>query len=77
MVVEAAASGVTILIASHESGTVEGLAGRAVTITGGRVTAQRLLAPRLPGPATTPAAPEAPDAGLDRPTTSGRVVHVA
>ena len=42
-IVEASAARVTILIASHESGIVEGLAHRAVTMTGGRVTAGRLL----------------------------------
>jgi len=50
VVAEAAASRVTILIASHEHGTVEGLAHRAVTVTGGRVTGERTLRP-----ATTPA----------------------
>ena len=44
-VLEAAASGVTVLIASHESGPVEELASRAVTVTGGRVTAERSLRP--------------------------------
>jgi len=44
-VLEAAASGVTVLIASHESGPVEALASRAVTVTGGRVTAERSLRP--------------------------------
>ena len=41
VVVEAAAAGVTVMIASHESGPVEALASRAVTVTGGRVTAER------------------------------------
>ena len=51
-VAEAAASRVTVLIASHEWGVVEGLADRAVTITGGRVTAERVLRP-----STTPVVP--------------------
>ena len=40
-VAEASAAGVTMLIACHESGSVEGLADRAVTVTGGRVTGER------------------------------------
>jgi len=43
IVLEAAASGVTVLIASHESGPVADLATRVVTVTGGRVTGERLL----------------------------------
>ena len=45
VVTEASASRVTIVIASHESGSVEGLASRAVTVTGGRVTAERVFRP--------------------------------
>ena len=44
-VAEASAAGVTILIASHEPGAAEALAHRAVTVTGGRVTAERTLRP--------------------------------
>ncbi len=40
LVAEAAASGVTVLIASHETAAVEALATRAVTMAGGRVTAR-------------------------------------
>ena len=90
-VTEAAASGVTVLIASHEPGPVENLAGRAVTVTGGRVTAQRTLGGRAAplDPPTTPAGPAAPvdpvgpgdgryDAvDADRPTPTGPVAHVA
>jgi heme ABC exporter ATP-binding subunit CcmA len=43
LVGEASASGATVLIASHEPEFTESLAGRAVTITGGRVTGQRAL----------------------------------
>ena len=56
-VAEAAASRVTVVIASHESGAVEGLADRAVTVTGGRVTGERVLRP-----STTPAVVVAPTA---------------
>ncbi|MEI7858616.1 MAG: heme ABC exporter ATP-binding protein CcmA [Acidimicrobiales bacterium] len=48
VIAEAAASQVTILIASHELGTVEDIATRAVTITGGRVTAERVLSRQIP-----------------------------
>src|SRR5450631_787315 len=54
-VLEAAAAGVTVLIASHESGPVEELAARAVTMTGGRVTAERSLVPPAAGTAAPPA----------------------
>lgn len=43
LVAEASATGVTILIASHEAGTAEPLATRAVSVTGGRVTGDRHL----------------------------------
>jgi heme ABC exporter ATP-binding subunit CcmA len=55
VVAEAAASRVTILVASHEHGTVEGLADRAVTVTCGRVTGERTLRPTTaPCTATAP-----------------------
>ena len=40
---EAGRSGLTVVIASHESELVEVLARRAITVTGGRVTAERTL----------------------------------
>ena len=43
LVREASSSGTTVIIASHEPGAVESLAGRAIAITGGRVTAERPL----------------------------------
>lgn len=46
LVAEASQSGVTVIIASHETATAEALATRAVTMSGGRVTAERTLAPR-------------------------------
>lgn len=89
-VAEASAARVTILIASHESGVVEDLADRAVTVTGGRVTAGRVLgAPASPDGTTRSAdAPggtvvaraDAPDSGTDGPDgahVGGQVAHVA
>ena len=43
LVAEAAGSGVTVVIASHEADFVESLATRAVVVTGGRVTAERSI----------------------------------
>ncbi len=64
---EASSSGATVVIASHEFEFVEPLASRAVTMIGGRVTAERTLRgaiiPAPSSPVTAPAegAP-APDA---------------
>jgi ABC-type multidrug transport system ATPase subunit len=41
LIVDAAASGVTVVVASHEADVVGSLATRVVTVTGGRVTAER------------------------------------
>jgi heme ABC exporter ATP-binding subunit CcmA len=89
-VLEAAAAGVTVLIASHESGPVEELAARAVTMTGGRVTAERSLVPPSAAKAATSAGKAPPPAGRapsvapeiapDVPGAAredGRVAHVA
>jgi heme ABC exporter ATP-binding subunit CcmA len=72
LIAEAAGVGVTIVIASHEPEMVESLVTRAVTVTGGRVTAQRaVVAPAVPAapspvrPATVPG------------TGAGTVAHVA
>jgi heme ABC exporter ATP-binding subunit CcmA len=80
-VAEASASRVTILIASHESGTVEGLASRAVTVSGGRVTGGRDLGSRGAGdhragdPGT---GSDDQTSGRTTPTVAiGRVAHVA
>jgi len=71
LVAEAQGSGVTVLIASHETGFVEALASRAVTVTGGRVTASR--------PIVSPGAAAGPPVAL--PGTDGQAVgqvaHVA
>jgi heme ABC exporter ATP-binding subunit CcmA len=64
---EAAASGVTVVIASHEAEIVESLATRAVVITGGRVTAERSLVPAPTPEIAGPASPPLPE----------RVAHVA
>ena len=79
VVAEAAGSRVTVLIASHEHGSVEGLADRAVTVTGGRVTGERPLRPTAApgvadGPSATPPSATPPSA-LARP--SAEVAHVA
>jgi len=59
LVAEASAGGATVVIASHEPELMAGLAGRSVTVTGGRVTAERRLG--TPGPLATAAG--AVDAG--------------
>lgn len=85
LIAEAGASGVTVLIASHELGFVESLADRAVTVSGGRVTGHR---PLRSDPTCAPAADprSAPDhpIGSRWPTddpapagAAGEVAHVA
>jgi heme ABC exporter ATP-binding subunit CcmA len=73
LIAEAASSGVTVVIASHEAEFVESLATRAITVAGGRVTAERLIgvAPAESGPAPVTAVT---DAGQQ---LGGRVAHVA
>lgn len=44
LVAEATAGGASVVIASHESGQVEDLAGRTVTVSGGRTTEAVLVA---------------------------------
>jgi len=51
---EAKSSGVTVVIASHEAGFVDALATRAVTVTGGRITGDRLLGVAPPRPRPPP-----------------------
>jgi heme ABC exporter ATP-binding subunit CcmA len=43
LITEASAGGATVVVASHEANLVEPLADRAVTITGGRVTGERII----------------------------------
>jgi heme ABC exporter ATP-binding subunit CcmA len=89
---EAGAAGVTVVIASHETGFAESLAGRAVTVTGGRVTGHRAIdARREPsGPVgaagasgplgTAEVAPGTPVGPARVPTAgrpAGEVAHVA
>ena len=77
LVAEAAPAGVTVVIASHEAELVESLATRAVTVTGGRVTAERPSVPaagrRRRGDRSRSADP-APAAGQP---PGGQVAHVA
>jgi heme ABC exporter ATP-binding subunit CcmA len=54
---EASSSGATVVIASHEFGFVEPLVTRAVTVTGGRVTAERTLETGKVGQLQSPVAP--------------------
>jgi len=76
LIVDAASSGVTVVVASHEAAVVGSLATRVVTVTGGRVTAERPGAgpgaggteTLLPGPASIPQ-PGTP--------VQGQVAHVA
>ncbi|MHB1548446.1 MAG: ATP-binding cassette domain-containing protein, partial [Acidimicrobiales bacterium] len=59
LIAEASAGGATVVIASHEPELMAGLAGRSVTVTGGRVTAERRLG--VPDPVASAAV--AADAG--------------
>jgi heme ABC exporter ATP-binding subunit CcmA len=68
LVAEATSVGTTVVIASHEPEFAESLATRAVTVTGGRVTAERPLRP-VPV-ATREGAPLSSG-------EEGRAVHVA
>ncbi len=76
-VAEASAAGVTILIASHESGSVEGLADRAVTVTGGRVTGERTLRARAAATAAAAAGAGAGGARGDAPADTVDTVDTA
>jgi heme ABC exporter ATP-binding subunit CcmA len=69
LVAEAARDGASVVIASHESQSVEPLAGRAVTISGGRVVGERWLAP------AESHSPRPPVAAVAE--SKGRAVHVA
>ena len=61
LILDASASGVTVLVASHESGHVGELASRSVTVTGGRVAGERSLvrADGGRGPSAAVGVPEA------------------
>jgi ABC-type multidrug transport system ATPase subunit len=81
LIVDAAASGVTVVVASHEADLVGSLATRVVTVTGGRVTAERPGAgggargseALLPEPTSIPQA----GTSLTGTPVKGRVAHVA
>jgi len=85
VIAEASASQVTILIATHETGAVEGLADRAVTIAGGRVTVERVLTsqptaspgPGTPGGPTGAVDPVDPAGSSEHAKSAGSVAHVA
>jgi heme ABC exporter ATP-binding subunit CcmA len=74
LVADAAASGASVVIASHEPEFVGSLATRAVTVTGGRVTAERRIAAAPAEPRDQP--PAALVARADG-VPGGRVAHVA
>jgi heme ABC exporter ATP-binding subunit CcmA len=74
---EVGRAGLTVLIASHETGPAESLAVRAVTLTGGRVTGERTVGAKpavagAPGAAPTASVGEAGATGL-----AEEVAHVA
>jgi heme ABC exporter ATP-binding subunit CcmA len=69
LVAEATGEGATVLIASHESRSVEPLVARAVILSGGRVAGERRLVPVVGGTE----GPPVPDAAGSK----GRVAHVA
>ncbi|MGO8873890.1 MAG: heme ABC exporter ATP-binding protein CcmA [Acidimicrobiales bacterium] len=71
LIAEGQASGVTVLIASHETDFVEALASRAVTVAGGQVTASRVIRP--PQVDTRPVRAVPGTNGRD----AGEVAHVA
>jgi energy-coupling factor transporter ATP-binding protein EcfA2 len=53
LITDAGTEGVTVLIASHETGFVESLAARAVTVTGGRITGGRSIGGPIAGAPST------------------------
>ncbi len=75
---EAVAAGATVVVASHEPELLESVADRSVTVTGGRVTGERVI---RPVPASTPGAPALAPAPSPTPTVAsvppGRIAHVA
>jgi heme ABC exporter ATP-binding subunit CcmA len=93
LIAEANAGGATVVVASHEPELVAELASRSITVTGGRVTAERSLAPPAAPDAAARPDPEAPDTGARPevpaapdtvalraapvPPTDGGIAHVA
>jgi heme ABC exporter ATP-binding subunit CcmA len=67
LIAEASAEGVTVVIASHEPDLVEGLASRAITITGGRVASERPLPGRRPSTSSQPDTAPSTDAPVAAP----------
>jgi heme ABC exporter ATP-binding subunit CcmA len=83
LIAEAASAGTTVVIASHETASVEHLATRVVVLAGGRVTGERMV-PRLAPPASSGAdaagtiaspSPAAPGSGAL--PVGGSMSHVA
>ncbi|MGD0311175.1 MAG: heme ABC exporter ATP-binding protein CcmA [Acidimicrobiales bacterium] len=72
LIAEAGRVGVTVVIASHEPETVGSLASRAVTVSGGRVTAERTV-----GGPTAPTGPSAVRPAAAPTDRAGAVAHVA
>ncbi|HEX7443466.1 MAG TPA: heme ABC exporter ATP-binding protein CcmA [Acidimicrobiales bacterium] len=70
---DASSSGITVVIASHETEFVDSLATRAVTITGGRVTGERSTGE----PASQGGSPGGPVAAPPAGPTNAQVAHVA
>jgi ABC-2 type transport system ATP-binding protein len=81
VVAEAGRHGVTVVVASHESAVATRLASRAVTVAGGRITAERTLAPLAPVAPPAPVDGSPADSGprppLDKVAGVDEVVHVA
>jgi heme ABC exporter ATP-binding subunit CcmA len=67
---EAASDGVTVVIASHEAQFVESLVTRAITVTGGRVTDERVIGAASADTGAPPTGP-APASPVDAPPTAG------
>jgi len=81
LIAEATAAGATVVVASHEPELLATLATRSVTVTGGRVTAERNLgaAPAVDGPVVSvdPMVADIPVATTGTAPTSEGVAHVA
>jgi heme ABC exporter ATP-binding subunit CcmA len=73
LITEANAAGSTVIVASHEPELVASLANRSITITGGRVTAERELTGGTP--LSAPASVVVAGPGSSR--APGGIVHVA
>lgn len=80
LIAEANAAGATVVVASHEPELVAELASRSITVTGGRVTAERTLGPTAadaPGAPDTPASDAVALRAAPLPPPDGGIAHVA